>query len=178
MISLTLKITFVDCSSTTEWSPLPWMRHLLTLSTTEWFPYLECDICWLFIYNWVISLTLNVTSLILNVTFVDCSSTTMLVSLNDLVLSLLRVPTDLLILSGVPISRSTRWRSNFFDFTTKKKCIHRRWMPSLQAKARANQNPYIEEEQTTQWPKEKVQKDKQRSTKHTYKTEDRVTRTH
>ena len=27
------------------------------------------------------------------------------------------------------------------------------------------------------WPKEKVQKDKQRSTKHTYKTKDRVTRT-
>jgi hypothetical protein len=42
---------------------------------------------------------------------------------------------------------------------------------------RGNQNPYIEEEQTTQWPKEKVQKDKQRSTKHTYKTKDRVTRT-
>jgi hypothetical protein len=42
---------------------------------------------------------------------------------------------------------------------------------------RGNQNPYIEEEQTTQWPKEKVQKDKQRSTKHTYKTRDRVTRT-
>ena len=42
---------------------------------------------------------------------------------------------------------------------------------------RSNQNPYIEEEQTTQWPKEKVQKDKQRSTKHTYKTRDRVTRT-
>jgi hypothetical protein len=37
-------------------------------------------------------------------------------------------------------------------------------------------NPYIEEEQTTQWPKEKVQKDKL-STKHTHKTEDRVTRT-
>jgi hypothetical protein len=32
---------------------------------------------------------------------------------------------------------------------------------------RGNQNPYIEEEQTTQRPKEKVQKDKQRSTKHT-----------
>jgi hypothetical protein len=32
------------------------------------------------------------------------------------------------------------------------------------------------EEQTIQWPKEKVQKDKQRSTKHTYKTKDRVTR--
>ena len=29
-------------------------------------------------------------------------------------------------------------------------------------------------EQATQWPKEKVQKDKQRSTKHTYKTKDRV----
>ena len=40
-----------------------------------------------------------------------------------------------------------------------------------------NENPYIEEEQTTQWPKEKVQKDKQRSTKHTHKTKDRVTRT-
>jgi hypothetical protein len=32
---------------------------------------------------------------------------------------------------------------------------------------RGNQNPYIEEDQTTQWPKEKIQKDKQRSTKHT-----------
>jgi len=42
---------------------------------------------------------------------------------------------------------------------------------------RGNQKPYIEEEQTTQWSKEKVQKDKQRSTKHTYKTKDRVTRT-
>jgi hypothetical protein len=42
--------------------------------------------------------------------------------------------------------------------------------------AGSNQNPYIEE-QTTQWPKEKVQKDKQRSTKHTYKTKDRVKQT-
>jgi hypothetical protein len=42
---------------------------------------------------------------------------------------------------------------------------------------RSNQNPFIQEEQTTQWPKEKPQKDKQRSTKHTYKTKDRVTRT-
>jgi hypothetical protein len=47
----------------------------------------------------------------------------------------------------------------------------------LKIPKRGNQNPYIEEEQTTQWPKEKVQKDKQRSTKHTYKTKDRVTRT-
>ena len=40
---------------------------------------------------------------------------------------------------------------------------------------RGNQNLYIEE-QTTQWAKEKVQKEKQRSTKHTYKTKDRTTR--
>ena len=39
-------------------------------------------------------------------------------------------------------------------------------------------NPYIKEEQTTQWPNEKVQKNKQQSTKHTYKANDRVTRTH
>jgi hypothetical protein len=42
---------------------------------------------------------------------------------------------------------------------------------------RGNQNPYIEEEQITQRPKEKVRKDKQRSTKHTHTTKDRVTRT-
>ena len=40
-----------------------------------------------------------------------------------------------------------------------------------------NQNPYIEEEETTQWPSEKVQTDKQRSAKHTYKIKDRITRT-
>jgi len=42
---------------------------------------------------------------------------------------------------------------------------------------RGNQNPYIKEEQTTQWQKEKVKKDKQRSTKHIHKIKDRVTRT-
>ena len=36
-----------------------------------------------------------------------------------------------------------------------------------------NQNPYIEEEQTTQWPKEKVQKNKQQ---HTHKAKNRITR--
>jgi hypothetical protein len=41
---------------------------------------------------------------------------------------------------------------------------------------KGNQNSYIER-QTTQWPSEKVQKHKQRSTKHTHKTKDRVTRT-
>ena len=40
---------------------------------------------------------------------------------------------------------------------------------------RGNQNPSIEEEQTTQWPRENVQKDKQRSTKHTHTTKDQVT---
>ena len=42
---------------------------------------------------------------------------------------------------------------------------------------RDNQNPWIEEEQTIQWPIEKVQTDKQRSTKHTHIAKDRVTRT-
>jgi hypothetical protein len=37
-----------------------------------------------------------------------------------------------------------------------------------------NHNPSIEEEHTTQWPKENVQKDKRRSTKHTHKSKDRV----
>jgi hypothetical protein len=36
-------------------------------------------------------------------------------------------------------------------------CIkHIRWVWGYQ---KGNQNPYIEEEQTTKWPKEKVQKD-------------------
>jgi hypothetical protein len=36
------------------------------------------------------------------------------------------------------------------------------------------QNPYIKE-QTTQWRKEKVQKEKQQSTRHTYKAKGPVT---
>jgi hypothetical protein len=36
----------------------------------------------------------------------------------------------------------------------------------------------MEEEQTTQWPKERVQKDKQRSTKHTHNTKDWVQEPH
>jgi len=42
---------------------------------------------------------------------------------------------------------------------------------------RGNQNLYVEEEHTTQWPKEKVQKDKQRSTKYTQNPKDQVTQT-
>jgi hypothetical protein len=63
-----------------------------------------------------------------------------------------------------------RWNSN--------RCMIIRWsFRRVWRYQRCNQKPYIEEEQTTQWPKEKVQKDKQRSTKHTHKTKDRVTRT-
>ena len=40
-----------------------------------------------------------------------------------------------------------------------------------------NHNPLIEEEHKTQYPNEYRQKEKQRSTKHTHKTKDRVTRT-
>jgi hypothetical protein len=50
-------------------------------------------------------------------------------------------------------------------------------MKSLKIPKGGNQNPYIEEEeQTTQWPIEKVQNDKKRFTKYTHKTKDRVTR--
>jgi len=52
-------------------------------------------------------------------------------------------------------------------------CTICRWVWRYQ---RGNQNS-IEEERTTQRPKEKVQKDEQRSTKHTHKTKVRVTRT-
>jgi hypothetical protein len=56
--------------------------------------------------------------------------------------------------------------------------VYRRRTDNTMAKRypRGNHNPYIEE-QTTQWPKEKVQNDKQRYTKHTHKTKDRVTQT-
>jgi hypothetical protein len=39
----------------------------------------------------------------------------------------------------------------------------REYLEEFEDTKRGNHNPYIEE-QTTQWPKEKVQKDKQRST--------------
>jgi hypothetical protein len=57
-----------------------------------------------------------------------------------------------------------------FDFST----FYRRRVWRYQ---RGNQKPYIDEEQTTQWPKERAQKEKQWSSKHTYKINDRVTRT-
>ena len=63
-------------------------------------------------------------------------------------------------------------RSNQNPYIEEEQTVH--WPKRYQ---RSNQNPYIEEEQTAQWPKRKVQKDKQRSTKHTYTTTYRVTRT-
>ena len=45
------------------------------------------------------------------------------------------------------------------------------WKKSVKIPKRGNPNPCIEEKQTTQWPKEKVQIDKQRSTKNTHKTD-------
>ena len=47
-----------------------------------------------------------------------------------------------------------------------------KYKKSLKIPKGQSESVYIEEEQTTQWPKEKAQKDKQRSTKHTYKTKD------
>ena len=73
----------------------------------------------------------------------------------------------------VVIFEAARWFLIFSFFTVLeyKFLARRAWRYQ-----RGNQNPYFEE-QTTQWPREKVQKDKQRFTKHTYKTKDRVTRT-
>jgi hypothetical protein len=51
------------------------------------------------------------------------------------------------------------------------------WIRRVWRYQRYYQNPCIEEDKTTQWPKGKVQKHKQLSTKHTHKTKGRVTRT-
>ena len=53
---------------------------------------------------------------------------------------------------------------------------YKTWVRRAQRYQRCNRNPQIEGP-TTQWPNEKGQKDKQRSTKHTHKPKDRVTRT-
>ena len=42
---------------------------------------------------------------------------------------------------------------------------------------RGNQNQLFDEKQTTQWPREKGQKDKQRSSKYSTETKDRTTQT-
>ena len=42
-------------------------------------------------------------------------------------------------------------------------------------KQRSTKHTYKTKEQTTQWTKDKGQKDKQRSTKHTYKTREQTT---
>ena len=49
---------------------------------------------------------------------------------------------------------------------------------SLKIQKKGNDNLYFDDEQTTQWPTEKKYKQtKKRSTKHTHKAKDRVTRT-
>ena len=49
----------------------------------------------------------------------------------------------------------------------KRRKYFRHWTARVWRYNRGNQNPYIEEKQTTYWQKEKGQKDKQRSTKYT-----------
>ena len=61
-------------------------------------------------------------------------------------------------------------------YTTEDCLVVRNCVRRVRRYQMGNQKPNIEEEQTTQWSKEKGQKDKQRSTKHTNKTKDRVTR--
>ena len=57
-------------------------------------------------------------------------------------------------------------QKEFEDTKGQSESVYRRRTDNTMAKRyqRGNENPYIEEEQTTQWPKEKVQKDKQGST--------------
>ena len=57
------------------------------------------------------------------------------------------------------VSAIDRYRK-MSHFKSMKRKLRRVWRYQ-----KGNQNPYSEEEQTTQWPKEKGQKDKQRSTK-------------
>jgi hypothetical protein len=69
-----------------------------------------------------------------------------------------------------PFKTSTRLHSlSFFIY-------HSSFTRSVWRYQRGNQNPDIKK-QATQWSKEKVQKDKQRSTNHTHKNKDRITRT-
>jgi hypothetical protein len=66
---------------------------------------------------------------------------------------------------------------NYYDLVFPAAC-HNPSVRRVWKYQRGNQNPCVEEEQTTQWPKEQAQKDKQRSTKHSHKTKDRVIQTH
>jgi hypothetical protein len=58
---------------------------------------------------------------------------------------------------------------NAFHLYTLYISLHRWYKKSWKIPKGGNQNPQIKKGQTTQWPKEKVWKDKQRSTKHTHK---------
>jgi hypothetical protein len=77
---------------------------------------------------------------------------------------------------------SPRMRHSFI-FLPKEECndsklgtLRRVWRYQREVIRNSTKGLNVEEEQTTQYPKEKVQKDKQRSTTYTYKAKDRVTR--
>ena len=75
-------------------------------------------------------------------------------------------------------SRRATWRRRTYIITQIRLSVHEGDQSKKNLKIPKGQSEsYIEKERITQWPKEKVQKDKQRSTKHTYKTKDRVTQT-
>ena len=64
---------------------------------------------------------------------------------------------------------SIKWLflGNLLRISCPKECIeYIQWVRRVWRYQWGNQNPYIEEEQTTQWPRKNIQKDKQRSTKH------------
>ena len=79
------------------------------------------------------------------------------------------------VLSGYSASSTTKAGRHDIAETLLKVALNT--IKSNEISQRGYQNLYIGEEQTTQWPKGKVHKNKQRSTKHAHKIKDRVTRT-
>ena len=68
-------------------------------------------------------------------------------------------------------------RTKFDIYVLQEELEDTKWAIRIRILKNRQHNGQKTEEQTTQWPKEKVQKDEQRSTKHTHKTKDRVRRT-
>jgi hypothetical protein len=118
---------------------------------------------WL-ILTWVTSVTWSGTHVWLILTWVTLEANNLWVRVSILTLCFIEIFSD---------SVSNIWKYNLY-FEQQCGCNTKK---RLKIPKGGNQNTSIEEEQTTQWPKEKGQKDKQWSTKHTHKTKDRVTRT-
>ena len=76
-------------------------------------------------------------------------------------------PLDYYVKSLNKVNKTLQYEmDNIFTIPDVQWCIIIQYIPwRVWRYQRSNQNPYIEEEQTTQWPKEKVYKDKQQSTK-------------